>query len=187
MQVETFEQTEETIEGKENASNEEAIKLIEEMGLVGQKEKVVSGVVRCPYRQMAKTEERVYQTLYPEVTPIEKYDAGMIPLRVLQVASHAKALGLYDCIEVWGERTKPIDPILVGRIGSSISPKERHILARWGNALESFDVLYEKARIALAKKMKAKLESKISECQAKLPSVEAMAISDLDGEWVNVC
>ncbi len=100
VQVETYEVPEVAYDGTVESS-EEAITLIRSLGLQGQ-EKLISGNkndVRSPYRKMTKEEFIVYSSLFEDKTPIDKYGDEPIPLRVLQVAAHAK--DLFDKLEVW--------------------------------------------------------------------------------------
>lgn len=186
MQVETFEQTEITAEGQEQAHDEEAIRLINDMELAGQKNLTVANITRCPYREMTINEQRVYETLYPQKSLLSEYRASMIPLRVLQVAAHAKSLGTYSFIQVWSERTRPTDPILVGLIGSEYSPKATHILARWGEALAPFKELYEKALEMQTQSFRVKLLKLKAQVEQHLAAPESMAIDHLNGEWVHL-
>ena len=174
MEIETFEQTETSGIETEAGADPAALELIERLGLDGQKERVTvrqtTGTqTRCPYRSMTRRELHVYKTLFPEVEKVEKYKASMIPVRVLQVAAHAKELGVYTAIQVWGEATRPKDPILVGIIGNPSwewEIKDRHLLARWGEALEAFPVLEARAKDAIAKKIRAKGEEVLARVDA---------------------
>lgn len=190
MQIETFEQTE-VVGGKlEDENSAEALALIETLGLHGQiamttktKENVS---VRCPYRVMTKKESRVYEHLYPNKVSIENYRDSMIPLRVLQVAAHAKSLNIYKSITVWCEDGRPTDPVLVGDIKTGEWQTETHILARWGDALESFDVLYQKAKALLIEDYRMKMIEVKRKCDDILASTESKAVDHLNGEWVHL-
>lgn len=189
MQVETFEQTEETPMGTPEAERtEEAIALIEKLGLQGQEKMIAKkegGIgVRNPYREMSKEELAVYEALYPEHSRIEQYDKGFIPVRVLQVAAHAKELDHFSRIEVWGERTAPKDPLLVGVVFNNGSEYDRrhYILARWGTALEAFQTLRSQAKEAIMKRLRQKAEQKLAECQQVLSCLDACAEAEITGE-----
>ncbi len=188
MQVETFEQTEVVGGVLESERSEEALALIEKLGLEGQSKLVSGGDVktRCPYREMNTKEIEVYSTLFPQRVEIDKYESSMIPLRVLQVAAHAKSLEIYSKILVWSETTKPTDPLLVGMVGQDSWNAKYHILARWGEALESFDVLYEKAKRVTMEAFRAQCEDKIAQAQIILASLESQAIKKLNGNFVNL-
>ena len=139
MEVETYEcqeaAAEPTRRGKRRGN------LIEKLGLEGQKRlttKTEAGMdTRCPYREMTRDEN--------------KYAHSPVPLRVLQIASHAMDLGLFRECVVW-HATSAVepDPILVGRFIDSNNPDyewydKQFILARWAESLETFVVLLRQA------------------------------------------
>lgn len=193
MQVETFEQTE-VVGGKlEAETSTEAFELIAQLGLSGQEKLLSKGeggvTTRSPYRVMTKTEFRVYECLYPDKVELAQYHASMIPLRVLQVAAHAKSLNIYKGIYVWCELGRPTDPVLVGEfVPDPVYPHSTvsHILARWGDALESFDVLYEKAKKKTMDKMRLDMEEVKRRASAIEGSLEFHAVKYLSGEWVHL-
>lgn len=149
MQVETYECDE--IKDETPEMSEEALRLIEELDLDGQRQitaKPDGGAKRMPYREMTAEERFVFVHICPQQTPLAHYAATPIPVRVLQVAAHAKPL--FDRIIVWHPRTatEP-DPVLVGVNGAEYSSDQKtYILARWGEVLEEMPAL---RRIALAK------------------------------------
>lgn len=149
MQVETFECSETAAEPIE--ATEEAVRIIEELGLAGQLELVTKRPdnrdQRCPYREMLEDEVFVYGVLCPQKTALAEYKASPIPLRVLQLAAHAKSLGLFGRLEVWDRASAAVkDPVLVANTGTNeYSPGKRFILARWGEVLEPFAVLLARA------------------------------------------
>lgn len=148
--IETFECSETAHEPIEAA--EEAIALMEELGLAGQQElirpKGDKPAARCPYREITKEEAFAYSVLCPTHVALERYKASPIPLRVLQVAAHAKSLGLFKSLEVWDRESVEIkDPVLVAIAENKERYWERttYILARWGEELETFSVLLKRA------------------------------------------
>lgn len=151
MDIETFETTEVTDQGVDFAP--EQIALIEELDLGGQRGLISADQTEvAPYRQMTLEEIQVYCLVTPEITPVEQYRGEAIPLRVLQVLAHAKSLGIYAKFEIWAKASVDVkDPVLVGRMHQQYHwepPKseDTHILARWGEELEPFPVLKEKAK-----------------------------------------
>jgi len=193
MKIETFEQTEISGVNPKEENCEEAIQLIEKLGLIGQHEmvtKVDGQDMRCPYREMNIKELKVYECLFPVKTEIKNYKQGMIPLRVLQVAAHADSLGYFNGLYVWSERSRPRDPLLVGlkKQQNSWGGTDHvfFILARWGEALESFEVLYERAKNELIEDFKSKAISGKAKCNAALNSLESLALSHLSGEFVSI-
>ena len=173
MLVETFEQTESLPNG-ETEGNEEAVRLIEELDLRGQKEFIHPQTKeRTPYREMTQKESRVYETLFPRRMKISEYRASFIPLRILRVAAHAKNLGCYIEIEIWGGVTKPTDPILVGVVqGAQNWEKTYHILARWGEALASFEELFVRAMKVKRETVRATGERELNETKHRLSLLE---------------
>lgn len=152
MQVETFECTETAHEPIEAC--EEAVRLMDELGLDGQKTLVTKSEKtgfdsRCPYREMNGTESFVYRVLCPEESSLKDYGRSPIPLRVLQVAAHAKSLGIFKELRVWDRASPAVkDPVLVGvkkHLQYDWMDGPVFILARWGEELETFSVLAKRA------------------------------------------
>jgi hypothetical protein len=149
MQVETFECQETAAEPIEAA--EEAIAIIEQLGLSGQKSLISAGdklATRCPYRQMRRDEDFAYGVLCPEKTRLCDYDASPVPLRVLQIAAHAQSLEMFTDLRVWhAKETAEKDPVLVGvaKHPTRSWDSTTYILARWGEELESWPVLLRRA------------------------------------------
>lgn len=176
MQVETFEVTEIDSEGQPECEAE-ALALIEQLGLAGQKKLVsksdAGDAVRCPYRKMTLDERHVYNAICPKVTKLKDFADSPIPVRVLQVASHAK--DIFDEIFVWSATDADIkDPVLVGRNSPTSYSHEYFILARWGEVLEPFDKLLKMAADMCRAKRKTALQKALSECQAKLSVCDSM-------------
>lgn len=190
MEIQTYEIEEHTTEGRDPFEVEaEAQALIDELGLEGQQklygpdEDGVATRTRIPYRRMTQEEARVYGVLYPEQTKVSTYRAGPIPLRVLQVIAHGRTM--FDRLEVWGPTTEDPDPILVGYLKGDNVREDRYLLARWGDALEPFEVLYERAQARLTRDWKAKAEQVIAECQAFIATPGGAVGKYLAGEWVH--
>lgn len=177
MNVETFECAETAAEPIE--ATEEAVGLIEQLGLAGQKEMMRPKTAevpaaRWPYREITAEEVFVYQTLCPESTKIEAYAGGPIPLRVLQIAAHAKSVKPTTRLMVWHRALPGVkDPVLVAEFGRyDWSTDNRYILARWGDELETFAVLMKRAAEAARERL-------ISEVETLLAQVKACAFSDI--------
>jgi hypothetical protein len=162
MQVETFECQETAAEPIE--ASEEAIAIIRAMGLKGQ-EQLVSPCqrsgreTRSPYRLMTAEERFVYLTLCPERTKIEDYADGPIPLRILQIGSHAKEIGVGEMLQVWHRSVPAVkDPVLVASgetyLSSYISSSTKFwILGRWGEELEAFSTLINRAVVVARERL----------------------------------
>src|SRR3990167_9273749 len=99
MEVETYE-TEEATSACKPEDMEQVKKLVDELELDGQKELLVPEQ-RFPYRKMTKQEERVYKLLCPGQSNLTSYDDSAIPLRILQVAAHAKSLSVFKKLVIW--------------------------------------------------------------------------------------
>lgn len=183
MKVETYECDETATEHVECA--DEAIKLIEELGLTGQKSLLhPQKKTRSPYRQMTKDEFFVFKQICPEETDVTRFNEEPMPLRVLQVASHAKSTGMFDRLVVWHRESAAVkDPVLVGEKDVQSSPangytsKEFYILARWGDALDEWPAVIKTAMAIWREKNTAKLEEVIAQAKADLSAVATAGMS----------
>lgn len=168
--------------------SEEALALIEALDLGGQRgllaERKVSGetvTTRNPYRRMTQEEMNIFTTLMPNRHVLARYDEGPLPLRVLQVAAHAKEL--YDELQVWAPEPGRDDPILVGVEGGSNYGHGARVggklflLARWGEHLDELDTLRAKAKQSILARTKAE----IAEARSGLASFEAGLEAKIDG------
>lgn len=172
MQVETYECEETRSEHVE--CTDEALKLIEELGLAGQKKLNIDGQPgqRFPYRKMTAEERTVYKEICPTVCRIDAYDAAPIPLRVLQVAAHANPL--FDELEIWATKSADVkDPVLVGirTLADAYKTKETYILARWGEALDEWPAMV-KATVA---KFRQRMSTQASTYRGYVAKYEAIA------------
>jgi hypothetical protein len=172
MQIETFEVEQTSSEIAVLAQDAAAVELCEKLGLKGQLTRSESKTLtRNPYRQIQADEAFVYAVLCPERTRPEEYSAEPIPLRVLQVFSHAKELGIYDRFEIWSARHASVkDPVLVGIIKQGGWQDVVYILARWGKELipvdEMLPAAYKKwhaERMAALLKVKGQVDRAIAE------------------------
>jgi hypothetical protein len=177
MVVETYE-CEEVAEATPEQS-EEAIALIAELGLEGQEELVARKGKHdsrlSPYRLMTIDEIFVYSQICPAHTPLNKFKAEPIPLRVLQVASHAREH--FKGLEVWSREGAEVkDPVLVGWTGDSWN-KTYSILARWGEALDEWPAVVNAAMKLWREHSKANLEHIAKRVRDDLEAIGAMALS----------
>ena len=174
MLVETYEEVEQTT-GPEATVGEE-VALIESLGLKGQAERIRrDGEVSLnPYRLMLKDEQAIYAEICPARTDVSEYAAGPIPLRVLQVVSHARQF--FPKIMVWHQASaREKDPVLVGYEKNEWSSKP-FILARWGAELEPLDVLAVKA----GQKRRARVVSKLRQAIMEFESATDDGVLALD-------
>lgn len=187
MEVETFECSETITEPIE--ATEEAVSILESLGLDGQLslvKRTESGHdQRCPYREITADESFVYRTLCPTETPIERYNASPIPLRVLQIAAHAKETGMFEKLLVWDRASATVkDPVLVGQLsryepGQSWKTTVTYILARWGSELETFSTLLRQALDAKRESRRSALRSIAAKSKAALDAIDMVSDEDL--------
>lgn len=178
MEVETFECTE-TIE-ETPAITEEAKKLIEELDLSGQKNflnETEGGLeTRNPYRMIRRDEKFVYEALCPQKTSLVKFNESPVPLRVLQVASHANQFELFKRFEVWSAQGQIKDPVLVAKSEDSDWSGDIYILARWAEMLDSLENLIPKAVEIWREKAKKSVVSAINKAKSDLDFIETAGI-----------
>jgi len=154
MQIETYELVENDIQDQTPEINEEALQLIEKLGLTGQQELITkpgegseTRDLLMPYPEATGEQIFVFRSLCPEQVVIDRYKRTAIPLRVLQVAAHADSLGFFDEIQVWDVRTHvEKDPVLVGikKQGQYNTP-HYYLLARWGTELDDWGTMLTRA------------------------------------------
>ena len=185
VEIETYE-IEECAKENRADFDAEAIALIEEMGLDGQKSLIHDpeddgALVRIPYPRMTAQEKRVYETIFPEKPLVSEYSAGILPVRVLQVARHAQ--DMFTCVRVWHRKVQDPDPILVGHTSNSTYSGEEYLLARWGDGLRHFKELLQEAREIVIAKWKSQLARKATEVEGFNP--ELHVDQHLSGEYVS--
>ena len=177
MLVETYETVEIDSSGKVECE-QEAIDLIDQLGLDGQC-RLVKGEgddqLRIPYAKVTKEQSRVIKSVCPKETKIYDYEDGLIPLRVLQVAAHAKEL--FDIVYVWHpENADEKDPYLIGANNNvgRYNTTEYFLLARWGEELLPWAELKAKAAEKIRQLRHAALQKVIGEAKAELAALEDM-------------
>lgn len=169
MKIETYEIEEVTGELDNMAADSEALELCRKMGLDQQLSMAdTTSDTRFPYPKMTTQEALIYGILCPVKTPLEKYNASIIPLRVLQVAAFCREHPLVKRMEIWHPAVVRNDPVLVA--WDSAYAGQSFILARWGNVLEPLEKLIEMARPLLL----AEKRSKFAEIKSDVAAAEAM-------------
>lgn len=178
MQVETYEVSEVRAECQDDKT--ELSRISSELGLDGQLKLLGQGddASTFPYRKMTIEEERVYDVLLPSTCKLANFDESVIPLRVLQIASHAKQFKETAMLFVRYCPSSP-DPILFGR--SQEYGGDVYILARWGEVLESFEICRKKAQEKLVSIAKAKIAKAVSEVRSYEDGIEDRCASFLRG------
>lgn len=155
---------------------DEAKNIIEQLGLEGQ---AVNGK-RNPFREMTKEEVFTYKVLCPSSYDIEKYSRTPIPYRVLQALNYCKENNFFHEYKIWDVQEQLIkDPVLVGKQKEWNSPW--HIIARWGEELDEYIVLKEKAlKIAISRwyKSVASIKDEAETLLSREPSIEEMTNYD---------
>lgn len=191
MLVETFEIQE--VDEQSSEQNVECLELLTELELIGQRrfyaqESEGDGVF--PYRKMTAQEKLVIQTLLPEATNLHDYSDAPMPLRVLQVAAHAKGLVRHKAdkdyaIEVWHPSNADYkDPYLVLRDGEKYGRHQYYILARWGDELDNFNTMIEAAKKILAAKRQAALAQIKAGIEAAIHGAgNKVELAVLTGKW----
>jgi len=191
MKVQTYEQTECAAEPIDMA--EEAIGLIEEMGLEGQMRMVTppdtdtgERGIRMPYRQIKNEENFVFKTICPTEFDMKKYDKSPIPVRVLQVAAHALSLGFFEKLVVW-DATTPIekDPVLLGihlPDPEKEYEKRYYLLARWGEELDEWPALIKRVVEIARATYKAGLEKIAQEIKVALAVADTVTFEQLSAK-----
>lgn len=194
MKVETYECEElKNSEATTMAADAESIELITKLGLEGQmKLSDPETLTRQPYREMTALEAYVWRAACPQTTALQKYSLGPIPLRVLQVAAHARELGIYESLEVWHPRKVVDDPLLVGVPKGETYSRKRHLIARWGETLVPFEQLIEKARKTFAVEFEAtldRIQNEVEQVRKTLSNRVEMSFAKEDFDlptWYNI-
>lgn len=194
QQVETFEIEDAShSDATTMAADSEAIELITSLGLTGQ-QTLVNGatVTRLPYRALEKREQLVYRALCDATSLVEAFNAETIPLRVLQVISHAKETELFNHLEVWYPKTYKVDdPVLLGVKKvllypdkpqySNLTSDVYYLLARWGKCLLPFEQL-EAMAVEMLRKVRA---TKLNELKVQATSALEVTKESNDLEYLS--
>jgi len=191
MKIETYEVTELKADGTED-NLEESKQLIESLGLEGQKklfDKDDTDYKAFPYRKMTNQEYNVYRLICPNKTQLDNFSGELIPLRVLQIAAHAKECDFVHQLQVWYPESADIkDPVLVGvkwddesRIGSNYADRTYYILARWGAVLKPLNELVVDAANILKTQLKSQLVRAKVEAESDLQKVDSTVDAYLSG------
>jgi hypothetical protein len=175
MQIETYECTELSEETSEDTA--QAVDLIEQLDLGGQRG-LVSIDKRMPYPQASREQLFVFQTLCPVEEKLHEYNRTTIPLRVLQVAAHAK--DLFDELYIWDAAGVDKDPVLVGAKKNGQWSRTYYLLARWGEVLEAWPILLKRA----LEKKRAALADHARSMAAKWKSIAEAGVTERDEQLI---
>jgi hypothetical protein len=158
-----------------DVENDEVLALVERLGLEGQgKLKTNDGLM--PYPEMTADQKFILDVLTPSHVNIKKYQRTAIPLRILQIAAHADSLGFFESLQVWDTAGVDKDPILVG----CKAYNEYYLLARWGEHLDNWTLMYQKATEKAKNEMTGKLSQLLSDVQSRLARLKSGAFSHDD-------
>ena len=169
MQIETYEIEEVySSEVATLAMDAEAIELCKSLSLDGQMSLTnAETLTRFQFSVMDRAQQFVFSHCFPQRTPLKEFRSGIIPFRVLQVAASCKDFPQTSYLEVWHTGDAQKDLLLVGK------PDAYHatfyILARWGEALDSFDELRNSALV----RARVTLASKIAKIKAAVAAYES--------------
>jgi len=176
MQIETYEITECQAENVQPEVAEEVVDLIETLDLNGQRKLLKRDdggkSTRIPYQEMTREEQFVFRVLCPERIAVNEYDAGPIPLRVLQIVALCNEKQWFERIEIW-DRTRGTvdDPVLVGVMRDGYYER-LFLLARWGKELDEMPYLlkvawrtWRNSRLAKLREIKAEVSGAIAQLE----------------------
>lgn len=201
MNVETYEEI--SIDEQHGAVvdeqvSEEALAIIGALGLTGQQALINKTPLtddedgetterRLPYRQITAEEAHVFGVLCPKRTKLEQYRDGPIPLRVLQVAAHARDM-FTDLYVLSPATPRDEDPVL---IGTRKNPErswqtDTFILARWGNVLLPMEEMRALALARLRPVVALAIESARREIESFAASLDAHLAIHLSGGDVRI-
>lgn len=162
----------------------EALEMIERLGLDGQRKLVIkpdgddesATEERIPYPKMSASEVAVYSARFPVHDDVAAYNMGIMPIRVLQVVEHARRI--FEKVQVWHDKVRDPDPVLVGKNGN-----DTFLLARWGDALKQFAEIKAEALEKMKETFLAKAREVKLEAERVIASVDSLVEQKLAGEW----
>lgn len=161
----------------DDAEAKECQELAEKLGLSGQKNIFKSdGVI--PFPKLSKAEKNIWNAFCPSVCDVSDYEDTVIPARVMKIIEYCTDKQYFGTIEIWSESETNPDPIVVGIIGGSSKYNGNvscYLIARWGEALASWQEVVKIAREKWIRSSTNELTSAIAHKQEKLNSLEHQA------------
>lgn len=139
----------------------------QELGLEKQLELAQPGKSPVPFEYMNTVSQRVYETLCPTKSNYRDYRKTAIPLEVLSLIALAVQEGYFAEIEVWYDDKTP-DPLVVGKVKKGAYTYDQFLIARWGDVLQPFEKLKEKAIKVYHRSSQINLKAKIADYTNKL-------------------
>lgn len=155
----------------------------EEMGLEGQLDLCKEGKSPIPFRKMSEEEKRVYNTLLNSHCAVKNFTSEMIPLRVLSLIALAEKEQYFHGISVWySEMDK--DPIVLGKQTDTYT-SPLFLIARWGEELESFVILKQRAIEKTVVTKKSQLTECIDKATSMLQNLETHVAAEMEGKHLS--
>lgn len=155
----------------------EAMALIQELGLAAQRS---TDGARIAYPNPTADQMLVLMSLFSAATKLEEYDAGCIPLRMLKEIRSYKAENPTHTLYIRHSPPAQVrDPVLLAYTGihawmwDKDEGKNTRLIARWGDALEPWGDLLNRAQTLLAKRATAALDQIIRKATELRQSVDA--------------
>lgn len=174
MQVEVYDMRELNSETLQPEPDQEAIDLARELGLEGQLSRVKSDGtidIRHGYEVVTDDQQAVMEELFGAFTAVDRYDDGPIPVRVLKEIAFARE-HFDHLLVIHAPGAQIDDPILVGVEGAfyggtkgrsrevfGMGARKVYLIARWGDALQSWAELARQAEQAARTRLLAELRS----------------------------
>lgn len=183
MLTEIFDERELDSETLKPEADEEAMALIASLGL-----RTHSTGERIAYPKPTKEQATVIRILFPTMTKLADYDAGIIPLRVLKEIRSYRAE--HPAHHLYIAHDTPVvvaDPVLIAIEGyewNTFDSNAWRLIARWGTALDSWEKLYSLAIAKQHKAIVATLEDVLSRYKASAPRGLVRISVTLDGAEV---
>ena len=140
--------------------------------------------VPIPYMKLDHRMSRVFRMLCPQRESYTAYEAGTLPLDVVQEIQRCKENEWFPMIEIWYDDKSP-DPFLIGYDGKK-GEANKFLIARWGDELQPFEQLVIKAINCYKTAYTRALTLLIMDCEARKQDIdsEIRTFIDLgDSHW----
>lgn len=173
MDIEVYDEREVNSATLTKECDAEALALLAELGLTQQ---VSEAGTRIAYPKPTADQAFVMEVLFPTATKLQRYDAGSIPLRVLKEIKTYRADNPSHLLIVRHSPPAMVkDPILLAWTGNKAHEwlaeqpsgqwDSMRLIARWGDALDSWATLAERAADVMTARTLEKLSSIVAQCE----------------------
>jgi len=189
--VETFviEETAELI--YDNEKLDKWNKMVEELGLTGQKTIVKQEKSPIPFMHMKPSLKAIFEVLCPAKKDVEQYDITPIPVEILDLVALSKRENYFDKIEIWYDDKSP-DPCCVGLIWPTESDRANkytwtmrpYLIGKWSDVKQSFAELKQRAIERFRLQETAQIQQSIRYQQRQLEDMESTIINKFGTESV---